>query len=345
VLGVDGHTAFTTSSDADPILGVGNDINVLLSYNVDDDGTLSLLSATPTQAGAAGVAVTPDGKALIVANQLNDELTVFNIVDPSSPQVVGGIPIPGHPIQVVVDPHNQFFAVLTHDQPFLTVFTVDDSGNLRSARAATDIGPRDMRIDAEGKNVYVLCDVRGKLLRYEIIDSQVPVLRESTNTGGRAARWLSISNSEALLLVANGFDTTDFSQTVRGFRITPQGMLTEIDEPPAFIDGVPTAIAITAPPNPQATPSPTSSPASPATSSDPAPTTSPATTSDPAPAVSQPTSSPTLTSRGGGGGGGCSMVPAREGASVPWLAVFGNLGLPCMALALMQTLRWRRGKR
>jgi hypothetical protein len=54
----------------------------------------------------------------------------------------------------VVDPHNQFFAVLTHDQPFLTVFTVDDSGNLRSARAATDIGPSAVPIEIFGHVVY-----------------------------------------------------------------------------------------------------------------------------------------------------------------------------------------------
>jgi hypothetical protein len=42
-------------------------------------------------------------------------------------------------------------------------------------------------------------------------------------------------------------------------------------------------------------------------------------------------------------GGGCNMVPAHAGAAAPWLAAFGNIGLPFLTLALMQALRWRRG--
>ena len=333
---VDGRFLYATQSDADPDLGIPGQFNAVLTIEIDlDTGMLtSRGSRAIPGAGASGIGVSRDGTRLLVADRLSDAVQVIDITN-GIPGSIGTISTRPHPIDLAIDPRNRFFAVLHRNDHILAVYTPDPMGNLSVAEANTCPWPRVVLFNDAGDRLFVLCDVLGLVDAFEIGDDGRPVPQARVATGSTASRAMSIANSEDILLIANGFErTTNLGETIRGFRIEPGG-LTAID-PALPINGIPTDVAATDPGNSPAPPSATS------------PTTSPATSADASPAVAQPTPATTQASPaggGGGGGGGCNMVPASEGASVPWLAAFGNLGLPCMALALMRTLRWRQGKR
>ena len=284
--------------------------------------------------GANGLGVSRDGTLLFVADSITNEVQVFNLAQ-GVPEYRGTFSTEPHPIDLAVDSRNRFFAVVHRDDHILAVYTMPDAmGNLTVKKADTCQSPRVVLFNAAGDRVFVLCDVPGLVDDFTIDDDGKPVWQAHAATGSTASRAMSLANNEDILLVVNGRErSTNVSETVRGFRIERSG-LSAIDPAPR-INGTLTAVAATDPGNSQAPPSPT------------APATPPATSSDPAATAPPATSSPTqgfAETGGGGSGGGCNMVPVREGAPVPWLAMLGNLGLPCMALALMRIWHWGRGQ-
>jgi YVTN family beta-propeller protein len=97
-----------------------------------------------------GLAVTPDGRAVLVVDESAD---VLRVVDTATMTVASAIPVGSQPWGVAVAPHGQFAYVTNRNDN--TVAVVDLVSGLTLASVAVGTSPRGVAFTADGRYAYV----------------------------------------------------------------------------------------------------------------------------------------------------------------------------------------------
>ena len=199
------YSGLAFSPDGRTLYASGGGNNIVRTYSVratglTEKGSIPLPTSTPTGGTInpfpAGIAVTPDGGRLVVADQLADAVSVIDL-DSNAVHTTG---IGHRPYDVLVSPDGRT-AYLT-DQGGSELSVVDLSGPDPVRRATIGVGmhPNRMIARADGSTLYV---ADGDSDEVSVVDT----------TSGRTTRTLSVapypgapagSNPDALALSEDG---------------------------------------------------------------------------------------------------------------------------------------------
>ena len=146
------------------------------------------------------VAVTPDGKQVLVTNWCSMDLT---IIDAAKAKVVATVKIPGsHPrgIAVAKDSKTAYVAIMGSDR----VVAVDLTTRKVRAFATTGAGPRHLVLSKDGKTLYVTNNSAGTVSAVDTTTGKVL----HTLKVGKEPRSMAISSDGGALYVVNYDDST-----------------------------------------------------------------------------------------------------------------------------------------
>jgi YVTN family beta-propeller protein len=155
--------------------------------NVNDNTVSVIDTATNTVvglpiavgSGPIGVAVTPDGTKVYVANNGSANVSVIHTAtkDPASKSVVKTVPVGNFPTGVAVTPDGTkvYVANMTDN----TVSVIHRPGNTVVATIPVGNAPFGVAITPDGTQAYVT----------NAVDNTVSVINTATNLGGYQSRW------------------------------------------------------------------------------------------------------------------------------------------------------------
>jgi len=143
-----------TAADADPTAFVTNRSENTLSIIDISDGTL--LQTIPTGIGPQGLALSPDGQFLYIAQSLDDTVLVLSTSDFS---VQKSIPTAGVPTDIAVSPDGQLLYVVCRDS--INIIRTADDTIVDSISAVRE--PAGLALTPNGQRLFVTSIAQGTL--------------------------------------------------------------------------------------------------------------------------------------------------------------------------------------
>ncbi|MFZ2644327.1 MAG: bifunctional YncE family protein/alkaline phosphatase family protein [Verrucomicrobiia bacterium] len=137
--------------------GAANTINVHDLGNWWQEARLARFSFGPPGAPffPAGIALTPDGKTLCVANLLADQLALLDVRDPAQPKSTSSIRVGSRPFAVLLDKAGQHAYVAHWGEP--TVGIVDLQTKQLTGSVKVGDQPMALALSPDEKLLYVAC--------------------------------------------------------------------------------------------------------------------------------------------------------------------------------------------
>jgi YVTN family beta-propeller protein len=149
-LSQDGRRVFSSG-------GAANTINVHDLRNWWQEARLARFSFGPPGAPffPAGIALSPDGNTLCVANLMADQLAILDVRDPAQPKLVNSIRVGSRPFTVALDKDGHHAYVAHWGEP--TVGIVDLQTKHLAASVKVGDQPVALALSPDGKLLYAAC--------------------------------------------------------------------------------------------------------------------------------------------------------------------------------------------
>ncbi|MCX6908588.1 MAG: bifunctional YncE family protein/alkaline phosphatase family protein [Verrucomicrobia bacterium] len=137
--------------------GAANTINVHDLGSWWQEARLARFSFGPPGAPffPAGLALTPDGKTLCVANLLADQLALLDVRNPAQPKLIKSIHVGSRPFAVLLDKAGQYAYVAHRGEP--TVGIVDLQTKQLAASVKVGDQPMALALSPDEKLLYAAC--------------------------------------------------------------------------------------------------------------------------------------------------------------------------------------------
>ncbi len=165
-----------------------------------DTATYAVTQVVQVGAVPKYVAVTPNGKQVLVTNWCSMDLSV---IDAATAKVVATVKLPGaHPrgIAVSADSRTAYVAIMGSDR----VVAVDLATRTVRAFATTGAGPRHLVLSKDGRTLYVTNNSAGTV---SAVDAATGTVLHTLKVG-REPRSMAISSDGEALYVVNYDDST-----------------------------------------------------------------------------------------------------------------------------------------
>ena len=210
------------------------------AFAIAEDGGLTLHGAVAATGGegSAGVALTPDGRFLYVANMGSGTVSAFAVSADGRLRALGA-PEPSGKGALVLDvaPDGDYLYVANALDDTVSTFDVAADGTLRPVGvpvAAGGPGPRGVLAAPDGRSLYVAHyntghngSRPGSVATFRLgADGRPTQLGEAVSTGGNGAEALALMPDGETLLVAN-FGSSD----IAAFAVAADGALAKVGTP------------------------------------------------------------------------------------------------------------------
>jgi DNA-binding beta-propeller fold protein YncE/PKD repeat protein len=220
------RTVYATSAGA---------INSVTPFPVAVDGSISPGIARTTGSTPKGIAMTPDGARLFVANAGGTTISAFD-VDPSTGALAArpAVDDPAGPAALAITPDGTLMFA-ANPSGSVSAFTIDQFGNLNRSllggATLTGTGPDGLAVSPDGLHLFVAEGSSDTLAVLDIGAGGTLTSVDTAHTGaGPAGVTVSPNGSRVYVANAGGDD-------VSGFTVSPSGALAAIDSPPYSTGG------------------------------------------------------------------------------------------------------------
>jgi DNA-binding beta-propeller fold protein YncE len=179
-------------------------------YNVDRE--LQALATIPTGGdGAAGMAMSAEGRTLYVAHMMSGDVTAFRIVGDRRPTRLGSWPAGQGTFVVALSPDGRRLWAANAISNDIASFKVQGDGRLSSDGPPTPVngdGPRGIVVAPDGRALYIALyangDQPGAVAAFRVRRSGgLEALDQPLLTGGNGAEAIALTRNGRRLLVAN----------------------------------------------------------------------------------------------------------------------------------------------
>ncbi len=148
------------SPDGKRVFASGGGANAIYIYDLANwwkPARVARFSFDPPQRQRfpAGLALTPDGRTLCVANLLAEELALINVSDSAKPALIDTVRVGSRPYAVAVDKDGLLAYVALWGEPRVAI--VDLRGKSLLATVKVGERPTALAFSPDGKNIYVAC--------------------------------------------------------------------------------------------------------------------------------------------------------------------------------------------
>jgi 6-phosphogluconolactonase (cycloisomerase 2 family) len=155
--------------------------NEVIAFRRADDGSLDLIGSvetggdgdgTPHLTSQGSVALTPDGRHLLVTNAASDDLSVFSVADDGSIELRDRVPTGPTPKSVAE--RDGLVVVLNTGQPGLASFRLDEDGGIApveggdQALAESDADPAQVAFSPDGSMIVITERGTDSIVTYEV---------------------------------------------------------------------------------------------------------------------------------------------------------------------------------
>jgi DNA-binding beta-propeller fold protein YncE len=223
---------FAPSAWAAGTLYVSNiDAETVSAYAIAADGSLHAVAGSPFNAEVPlGVALTPDGKYLYVADYtLSGGVSAFSIAADGALAPVTGSPFPAKPgtNRVAIAPDGKHLYAANAGRDDISAYSIESNGSLSAVPGspfAAGTGPIKSAITPNGQYLYVANEESNNVSAYSIApDGALSALNGSPYPAGETPATVSLTPNGRYLYVAG-----HTSETITAFSIAADGTLTQV---------------------------------------------------------------------------------------------------------------------
>jgi len=231
-LGAGALAVFVPRAWAVSIVYVSNtEANTVSAYAVAANGSLSGVPGSPFKAAVPlGVAVTPDGKYLYVADTTSSAgVSAFSIAGDGALTPVAGSPFPAKPGTwgLAIAPDGKHLYAADAGAKDVSAYSIESNGSLSAVPGspfAAGSGPDNLAITPNGQYLYVANEESSNLSAYSIAaDGALSQVSGSPYPAGENPRAVSLTPDGKHLYVAN-----QSPETVTAFSIAADGTLAPV---------------------------------------------------------------------------------------------------------------------